>query len=227
MTHLLRVNLSEITMNFDKFKATYNPPLSRTEISDDSKLEILKSPGARDFLSAFSGITIGDGLYRVHHFSEIEPWTQRVTGCLFKKYASRVECFGCDWRGRQFAVESQRRNADGIPLVTMFDPETGKAFNTSFTFSGFHNDALINLTDAVLDLELFQNWRKANQNISLKHKDCIGCRIPLCLGGRDDVSNYEVTDMSVYWELTGQFLEGTKNVPAGTKISGVNVSKQK
>lgn len=45
--------------------------------------------------------------------------------------------------------------------------------------------------------------------------------MPLFLGGHHAVENLERTDLSVYWHLSGQLLQGTTEDPPETKISGI------
>ena len=210
-------------MDFDKFKRAYSPSTSFSDTSKDCDLEIFaSSPGATEFFSLFNGISVANGVYRVHKVAEIKAWSRRVTSRLFRKYTSRVECFGYDWKGRHFAIETNRKNTVGIPLVTMFDPETAKAFESPLTFSEFHNEELVDCANDALDVQTFQQWRTANQNRDLTQLECVACKIPLFLGGKDTLSNLETTDLEVYWELMGQLLDKTKDLSAGTKIIGVS-----
>ena len=37
-------------------------------------------------------------------------------------------------------------------------------------------------------------------------EDCVGYKIPLFLGGNDEISNLEITDMEIYWGICGQLI---------------------
>jgi hypothetical protein len=45
--------------------------------------------------------------------------------------------------------------------------------------------------------------------------------VPLFLGGADDVSNLERSDLAVYWSLCGQLRRHTVELPPATRIHGV------
>ena len=38
------------------------------------------------------------------------------------------------------------------------------------------------------------------------YKNCVGYKVPLFLGGKDAISNYEETDMEVYWSISAQII---------------------
>ncbi|WP_425270988.1 hypothetical protein [Mucilaginibacter endophyticus] len=39
------------------------------------------------------------------------------------------------------------------------------------------------------------------------------------LGGKDEVANLEITQMEIYWELSYQIYNKTKNLPPGTLVN--------
>jgi hypothetical protein len=39
---------------------------------------------------------------------------------------------------------------------------------------------------------------------AIQFDECVGSKVPLFLGGVDGVENLDVTDLDVYWTLTGQ-----------------------
>jgi hypothetical protein len=45
------------------------------------------------------------------------------------------------------------------------------------------------------------------------------------MGGKDTVDNLELIDMDVYVNLCGQAFERLKDVPIGTRITGVELDK--
>jgi hypothetical protein len=45
--------------------------------------------------------------------------------------------------------------------------------------------------------------------------------VPLVLGGQDDVSNLESLFLVVWVSMSGQIYEQAKNLPPGTRITGM------
>ncbi len=59
-------------------------------------------------------------------------------------------------------------------------------------------------SDAALALTFFEEARAAGLLVSFDQ--CAGYRIPLFLGGKDEVENLEVIDLDVYWTIHGQLI---------------------
>ena len=69
----------------------------------------------------------------------------------------------------------------------------------------------------------FHDWINAYApELPLDMRECVGYRVPLFLGGTDDVSNLERSDLAVYWSLCGQLRTRTVELPPGTAIHGVS-----
>ena len=45
-----------------------------------------------------------------------------------------------------------------------------------------------------------------SKNIELKFNEVVAYKIPLWLGGKDDSSNYEISDAEVNWEINRQLM---------------------
>src|SRR3954471_6557722 len=81
-------------------------------------------PELREFFAKFGGASFQDGLYRVIHPAELDEWQERI--CLaFPEFKGRITCFGFDWLGSTFAIDSGRLE-DGQNGVVMFEPGTGE-----------------------------------------------------------------------------------------------------
>ena len=61
-----------------------------------------------------------DGAYRRHRPEDVEGFTE-LARQAFPAFAERIECFGADWLGRQFAADLGRVAA-GRPQVLMLEP---------------------------------------------------------------------------------------------------------
>lgn len=187
---------------------------------DDERL--LTVVGYAELAGRFAGCSFENGLYRIHD-ADTGPRAQAWLTEAFPVFTSRACTFGCDWLGRQFAVDS-RRLEGGEPLVLLFEPGTGEVLEIPFTFAAFH-DQLDDLREPALAGSFFASWAQANPElVPLDVTQCVGYKIPLFLGGKDTLGNLEVVDLEVYWSLSGQLRAGTRKLPPGTSIGKVGRS---
>ena len=54
-------------------------------------------------------------------------------------------------------------------------------------------------------MNLYETWRAAG-GAAPTYDKCIGLRVPLFLGGDEEVGNLEACDLDVYWTIFGQAL---------------------
>jgi Domain of unknown function (DUF1851) len=168
---------------------------------------------------SLGGVCLNEGLYRVHTAESALVWS-RLIADGFPAFQDRAIPFGFDWLGRQFAVDRDRTTPSGH-LCLLLEPGTGQALELPFTAVELHQDGLIDLTDAALAVDFYLRWRHdADDADPLRAAECIGYRIPLFLGGADDPSNLERTDMAVYWSLVAQLIHQAATDPS-TPILGV------
>jgi hypothetical protein len=143
------------------------------------------------FMNVFEGKDFGKGLYRVHYKNEIDKWNGIISE-MYPNYTNGFYCFSYDWLGRHFAVDSKSGH------IIMFEPGTADILEIPCDFIEFHEEEIPNYTDACLALEFFKTWRAYN-NSYIEHNKCVSYKIPLFLGGADEISNLEISDMEVYW----------------------------
>jgi len=209
---------------FPEFKATF---ATSAQASGKSKRQapvdglLAKAKGAAVFMSEYGGMSFEQGLYRVHSSSDVKRWTNIINGA-FPEYRQRIQVFGFDWMGRTLALDAQR-STRGDPLVLMFDPGTGDAFEVPATFRSYHEEEIIQFKNDALASDMFEKWRKKSK-VELKFDQCVGFKVPLFLGGKDTLKNYEVTDLEVYWELSAQLLAQARDLEEGTSIGGLSIS---
>lgn len=157
------------------------------------------------FMQRWSGATFSRGLYRIHNRRSgamADTWVSQ----MFPEFGRRFQCFGFDWLGRQFALDADRIDG-GQAQVLLMDPGTAEALEIPCGFSSFHNQELVEFHDAALATDFFRTWSEGRNDLAaLSHDVCVGYKVPLFLGGVDDVSNLELTDMDVYWSLSAQLL---------------------
>ncbi|WP_208996340.1 T6SS immunity protein Tdi1 domain-containing protein [Pseudovibrio ascidiaceicola] len=177
--------------------------------------------GLQLWLEQYGGCSFNQGLYRAHSVAQINLWNKLI-GENYPHFKGRVFCFAYDWAGRQFALDFARME-HGEPLVLLLDPATGEAFDVPTNFLEFHNQELAEDPEPALSESFFLEWLAATQH-KLQPNECVGYKVPLFLGGKDELANLEVTDLEVYWTLSGQMLEQIKDLPAGTPIGKVTIN---
>ena len=158
--------------------------------------------GFREFVALVAPGAYDGGLYFVHSV-EAKGLADRLVADAFPEFAGRIDCFGRDWLGRQFSLDHARHHARE-PLVLMFEPGTGEALEVPATFAKFHEIELVDHTEEALAASFFQAWQQVDTAGPLHETECAGYKTPLFLGGADEVSNLERSDLDVYWSITGQ-----------------------
>jgi hypothetical protein len=212
-------SVREVVM-FERFAASFRllpagqcpGPLWR----DDRLLPIAGYP---ELAGRFAGCSFENGIYRLHD-ARTGPQAETWIAESFPRFVSRTCPFGYDWLGRQFTVDSERRE-EGEPLVMLFEPGTGEVLEIPFSFAAFH-ERLNELREPALAGSFFASWAQANsQLLPLDTAQCVGYKVPLFLGGKDTLDNLEVTDIEVYWSVSGQLRTGVRVLPPGTSIGQV------
>jgi hypothetical protein len=196
-----------------------NPSLSHQDIVSLASLERY-AIGLTSFLAIHAGGSYSDGLYRIHSVATMPKWTG-IAEETFPDFRSRIFCFGVDWLGRMFALDFARKN-NGQYLVLMLEPGTGQALEIPVAFMEFHDQELVKYQDEALAVKFFDEWRHAGGE-SPQFDQCVGYKKPLFLNGSDNVENLELTDMEVYWSITGQLLSKLRRLPDGTRIEGARL----
>jgi hypothetical protein len=166
-------------------------------------------------------LTYLKGAYRLHRPEDVARFTA-LAAEAFPQFAERIECFGADWLGRQFATD-QGRVVEGEPQILMLEPGSGEALEIPVNVAAFHAEELVNEPDTAAAYSFYQQWL-ATGGVCPDYDQCIGYKRPLYLGGSDDVSNLEVIDFDVYWSLSAQILAQVCGLPAGTSIEQVSIS---
>jgi hypothetical protein len=162
-----------------------------------------------------------DGAYRRHFPEDARRFTKLAVDA-FPDFAGRIECFGADWLGRQFAIDFHRV-VDGAPQVLMLEPGTGEALEIPVDEATFHAQELVDEPDAAVAHFFFKGWLSAGGRRP-EYDQCVGYRKPLYLGGADDVTNLELSDFEVYWVLAAQILRQVRGLPIGTPIGKGTIS---
>lgn len=188
-------------------------------ITENTLIEMKSIPFKyKELLLEYGGKSFDQGLYTIHTFKDSLKWTDLLTH-YFEKYDGEVICFAHDWMGRQFCVPTKSNEC-----IIVFDPATLEDLFLGENLINFHNNIL---TDKIgfLAVDLFDNALKQLRITGIDNHKCLGFKIPLFLGGKEEVWNYEVSDLEVYWDLEFQLYNQVKNIPDGTLIGKVSVDQ--
>ncbi|WP_425617378.1 T6SS immunity protein Tdi1 domain-containing protein [Anatilimnocola sp. NA78] len=178
--------------------------------------------GIQAFFAKYAGATFNRGLFRILPLDQIRKWTDIATE-MFPQYKGKMVVFSSDWRGQLYALNAKRLDGDQYQ-VQLLDPATSETLNIPATFNSFLNDELVNYPNDSLQVELFQEWLAAGKPAPAAN-ECVAYIKPLRLGGVDDATNQEVTDMEVYWSFETQIQQQIANLPPGTKIDRINIQE--
>jgi len=163
-----------------------------------------------------------DGAYQLHREEDIARFTRCVED-VFPERAQQFRCFGADWMGRQFATD-HKRVVNGEPEVALLDPVTKEIFEIPCSYTAFHEIELVQYPEETVDHTKFKNWLSSGGRRP-KYGECVSHTVPLCLGGKDVFSNFEIADLEVSWSISGQIFAQIRDLPAGTPINKVDISK--
>lgn len=90
--------------------------------------------------------------------------------------------------------------------------------------SGLH-DAVAGDEDPIA-YPFYLDWRRTNPGQGpLAFSQAIGYKVPLFLGGADEVANLEVCDREVYFDLCTQLAHGIRQLPVGETIHSIASSE--
>jgi hypothetical protein len=174
-------------------------------------------------LEELGGKIFSDGIYRVYRWDQIESKTNLIWR-VFEATRNQVVIFAADWSGRQFGIDCAEQTNDGEPSVECFDVGAVKSFCTDNDILTFHNRILVEKSDAALAKPFFQCWKKLHPK-PIPASKCVGYKTPLFLGGKDDLTNLELTDLDVYLEFCAQLWERVKSLPSGAGVDRISIGK--
>jgi len=172
-------------------------------------------PELNELVATFGGASFRGGLYRILRSGDAGAWRDRVA-IAFPEFSGRATCFGFDWLGRAFALDTTRTE-DRRAAVLMFDVGAGEALEVPTNVESFHDSELVEYTDAALAENFHRKWLRSG-GAEPAFDQCVGYKKPLFLGGTDELENLELSDLDVYWHVTGQLRAKTRGVPVGTRV---------
>ncbi len=149
-------------------------------------------------------------------FNRPDGWTAAWPGM------GGLSVFAYDWLGRLHAIDAGG-NWSRPGSVVRFSPGTGDIESPTrkpSTLDEYLLDLLPKNARDWLSADYFEDWLAAGGR-PLNPTECAGYRIPLILGGEDDVPNLEIADLDVYLSFMGQIVTQTAHLPEGTVVDGV------
>ena len=149
-----------------------------------------------DFLVQLGGKMFGGGIFNSFSYSNIKQW-EEIVSKAYPSLENQFKLFGYDWLGRCFGLDLSEEAAGN---VLMFEIGTNDVLEIPCSFKDFLNQEIPLQTEACLAKSFFEEWIRFS-NVKPKYGRCASYKIPLFLGGEDDVSNLEDSDMEVYWEV--------------------------
>lgn len=170
-----------------------------------------------------AGRILVDGFLRFHTpesaHASYEACTRMIEGIEGRYYP-----FAFDWSGREFLFDI--RDPESKPrYVIMIDPAEGEYYTTGLTIDEFFEAAVDEDEDA-LAYPSYEEWRESAPEAGpLGFDRVVGYKVPLSLGGSDEVANMEVTDFRVYFELCTQIALQIRDLPEGTPIDGATIAR--
>lgn len=175
---------------FEKFEEYFQVNYEREDsFGEGSVLQCLRSIyGGKDF---------GNGIYRIFDSNEAEVWKANVKSA-YPEYTKDFEIVSCDWLGRCFGVLTE-----GEEAILMFEIGTADVLVIPCNLLDFHNNEITEYAEECLAESFFEEWMEIERK-SLKHNQCVGYKVPLFIGGDDELDNLEVSDMDVYWNVCSQ-----------------------
>ena len=197
------------------FKATTDPAPNNPPCSEAVGEDI------RELVSQHGGKTFNHGLYRVLRSEQLGD-AKAAMERVFPEFRGRIEPFAVDWLGRHFALDNGRI-LNGSPQVLMLEVGAGEAMQIPASVADFHNVELVEYGDDALSVPFWNRWHERNP-ANLEHAQCVGYKVPLFLGGADDIQNLEVIDLSVYVEICGQLRNRTRSLTPGQTIGRISIS---
>jgi hypothetical protein len=127
--------------------------------------------------------------------------------------------FASDWLGRLYVFNRASRIRSEFEIARL-EPGSGMLVDSGSTFSDFVGTDLIRHKADLLSTDYYEDW--LDQGGAQPRPDqCVGYRVPLFLGGEDDIPNLELTDIGVYVSVCGQLYMQVADLPAGTAIDRV------
>lgn len=207
---------------FSKFLTAFPPDKQRvkSEGSHVATPQTMLTESDCEFLNSYGGCSFADGAYRLYTPEMSKKWTPIVANAFYEVRKPRLYAFGSNWHGWQYVLVGTGQDA---PRVVLFDVDAHLGLNTTVSLEHFHNEEIVDIPNDAILLEYYGIWLDQGGERPKPH-ECVGYMKPEFLGGADDESNLELSDMEVHWNVTAQLWWQVKDYPDGTSLGQVNIS---
>jgi hypothetical protein len=174
-----------------------------------------------------AGTTFGGGLLRLFPASgrpTLRDWNGPEGWHSDWPSVPAAVAFASDWRGNLFLFD-RARLPTGERKIAFLEVATGEYAVIEHPFRGLIGELLPGGAAELLGAATLGDWRAIGGRVP-EGNECVGLRIPLMLGGQDEVANFEVLLLDRLWvSLAGQVNEQTRNLPPGTRVTGIRFDR--
>lgn len=112
------------------------------------------------------------------------------------------------------------RNSD--PMIVRLEPRQASWSDTDMRFSELIGKELIEGREDLLSEDYYRDWLAQGGGVP-RPDQCIGYKVPVFLGGEDDLPNLEVAELMVCVSVSGQLSTQTADLEPGTRIDSVDI----
>jgi hypothetical protein len=172
-------------------------------------------------LGNYGGASFRGGIYRIAS-EEMSRELGAVLTRMWPEYGGSMACFAFDWRGRFFAVRLEAKGKLGD--VMLFEPGSGDSYEIPMDIERFHNEELVGFDEEALSAKLFREWSAAHR-AGPAYSRCVGYKVPLFLGGQEDLTNLQESELEIYLELCAQLWAKSNDLPDGTVVKNVTIKE--
>lgn len=176
---------------FENFLDYFNVSINMMYKEENNELEL--------FLQSFGGKEFGNGIFRVFLKEDISYWEENIARA-YQEFDNKFQLFAYDWLGRCFGIDLRKGHTKNILI---FEIGTNDVLEIPCDFLEFLNEEIPTYHEECLASRFYKKWIE-HYGKCVENKRCIGYKVPLFLGGSDDIQNMEESDMDVYWHIITQ-----------------------
>lgn len=167
-------------------------------------------------LAMIGGRSFNLGTFRTFTSEDAVQWNATIGG-IFPALRGAIFCVGFAWNGRIIA-ETLLDRGDIERGVTIVDPGTADCLNAPVDIVTFLNDVLCDGAEDVLEAATYFEWLNSGES-PVGHDECVGYDVPLFLGGEASFDNMSISDLGVYWNVSGELIRAYLDGEDGDAVS--------
>lgn len=155
---------------------------------------------AESFVDRLGGGSFGGGIMFAIRPSDLALWRENLRSA-YPGSDDPPRPFAYDWLGDCLAEVEGRQGRE----VAIFEIGSGSALRTGASVERFLNSEIPDHHDQSLVSPFWEAWVSSG-GIRPEYGQCVGYKVPLFLGGRDEIGNLELSDVDVYWTILAQLI---------------------